>query len=126
MDFDRERGTPVYNNFCRMLHQLIEEINRAKHFVHDFSPATQQRMMDTIRGYQKRKQENFEFMFMDLGQLSAIYERLINITRISFYLAKCIKEHKRNLNVPQILNGLVDMGRPNEADILHILQEDAE
>lgn len=124
MDFDRERGVPTYNNFCRMLHQLIEEINRVKRFVHDFSPETQQRMMDTIRGYHKRNQECYEFLFIDLGQLSSIYERLINIQSISFYLVQCIKEHKRDLKPPIILNGLVNMGKPLETDILRLFQDD--
>lgn len=124
MDFDRERGTPVYNNFCRMLHQLIEEINRVKRFVHDFSPEARQRMVDTISGYHNRNQEYYKFFFIDLGQLSSIYERLINIQNISFYLVQCIKEHKRDLKPPTILNGLVDMGRPLETDILRLFQDD--
>lgn len=124
MDFDREKGTPTYNNFCRMLHQLIEEINRVKRLVSDFPPETQQRMMDTIRGYSKSNQEYYEFSFFDLAKLSFIYERLINIQRISFYLVRCIKAHKRDLETPQILNGLVDMGKPLEADILRLFQDD--
>lgn len=124
MDFDREKGTPTYNNFCRMLHQLIEEINRVKRFVNDFPSETQQRMMDTIRGYHKRNQEYYEFAFIDLAQLSSIYERLINIQTISFYLVQCIKEHTRDLETPQILSGLVNMGKPLEADILRLFQDD--
>lgn len=124
MDFDREKETPVYNNFCRMLHQLIEEINRVKRFVRDISPEIQQRLMNTARGDYNRDPETYEFLFVDLGQLSAIYERLINITRISFYLARCIKEHKRDLEPPTILNGLVNMGRPLETDILRLFQGD--
>lgn len=125
MDFDIERGGPVYNNFCRMLHQLIEEINRVKKFAHEFPLETQQKMLDNIRGYHKRAQETYEFDFFDLGRLSSIYERLINIQNISFYLVNCMASHNKDLEPPLILNGLVDMGKPLESDILHIFDGNA-
>lgn len=120
MDFDIEKGIPVYNNFCRMLHQLIEEINRVKRFAHEFPHETQQKMLDNIRYYHKRPQETFEFEFVDLALLSSIYERLINIQKISFYLVDCITSNNKGAALPQILDGLVDMGKPLESDILRI------
>lgn len=123
MDFDFERGVPVYNNFCRMLHQLIEEINRVKRFVHDFPSEIQQKMLDNIRSYHKRTQEIYEFSFLDLGMLSSIYERLINIQNIAFYLVNCIADNNKNSEPPLLLNGLVDMGKPLESDIIRIFDE---
>lgn len=120
MDFDIEKGLPVYNNFCRMLHQLIEEINRVKKFVHDFPSETQQKMLDNTRYYHKRTQEIYEFDFLDLAMLSSIYERLINIQNIVFYLINCIADNNKDLEPPLLLNGLVDMGRPSESDIIRI------
>ena len=73
MDFDVERGTPIYNNFCRMLHKLIEEINRAKKFVLDFPFELQQKMYDNIRYYHKQPKQLYEFKFMDIARLSAIH-----------------------------------------------------
>lgn len=120
MDFDVEKGIPVYNSFCRMLHQLIEEIHRVKRFVRDFPHETQQKMLDNIHGYHMRSQETYEFEFMDLGMLSSIYERLINIQNILFYLVNCIASNNKDLEPPLILNGLVDTGKPLEFDILRI------
>lgn len=121
MDFDVEKGIPVYNNFCRMLHKLIEEINRVKRFVHDFPSETRQKMIEDIQGYHKHAKEIYKFNFLDLGMLSSIYERLINIQNIVFYLVNCIAKNNKDSEPPLLLDGLVDMGKPLESDILHIL-----
>lgn len=120
MDFNVEKGIPVYNNFCRMLHQLIEEVNRVKRLSHEFPLETHQKMLDNIQCYHECPYDTFEFEFFDLALLSSIYERLINIQTISFYLVDCIARNDRWAELPEILNGLVDMGKPSESDILRI------
>ncbi len=125
MDFNIEEGTPVYNNFCRMLHQMVEEINRVKKFAREFPPETRIKMMDNIRYYHRSSKESYEFDFFDLASLSSIYERLINIQNISFYLENCMKSHNKNLELPLILNGMVKSERPLESDILNLFNSDS-
>jgi len=126
MDFDIENGTPTYNNFCRMLHQLIEEINRVKKFVREFSRETQLEMMNQIRYYHKRSQEFYDFDVFDLAQLSSIYERLMNIQHISFYLIQCMDNKNKSLELPVLMNGFIKSERPLEADILRIFNSNSQ
>lgn len=120
IDFDLEKGSPVYNNFCIMLHQLIEEINKVKRFSTDFKLETQQKMVNIIHNYPKGEKGHYEFNILDLTQLNSIYERIINIREICIYLVKCINTHNKDLELPLILNGFVDTERPSEFDILKI------
>ena len=120
MDYDIQRGTPVYNNFCRMLHRLVEEINRLKRLAPDFSPTPAGAMLENIRNYSKRDKQAYDFKFLDLALLSAIYERYINIQNISLYLTNCINNQSRNLPIPQLLDGLVINEHPLEEDILQL------
>lgn len=120
IDFDLEKGIPVYNNFCRMLHQLIEEINKVKRFSTDFKLKTRQKMLNILYNCCKIDTEYCEFNLVDLVQLNSIYESIINIREICLYLIKCINTHNKNLKLPVILNGFVEPERPSEADILKI------
>lgn len=120
IDFDLEKGIPVYNNFCRMLHQLIEEINKVKRFSTDFKLKTRQKMLNILYNCYKIDTEYCEFNLVDLVQLNSIYESIINIREICLYLIKCINTHNKNLKLPVILNGFVEPERPSEADILKI------
>jgi len=124
MDYDIQRGTPVYNNFCRMLHRLVEEINRLKKLIPDFSPAPAGAMLENIRNYSKRDKQVYDFKFLDLALLSAIYERYINIQNISLYLIYCIKSQNNNLKLPTLLAGFVRNEHPLEEDILLIVDND--
>ena len=62
---------------------------------------------------------------LELAQLSSIYERLMNIQNISFYLIICMDTQSKNLELPVIMNDLIKSERPQETDILHIFNSDS-
>ncbi len=122
LSFDSSKHLFVYNDFTKMLYQIMEETRRLKRFVSEFSYEAQDRLLNIIPRLHQRRKDLYEFKFIDLALINAIYERLINIQNISSYLIQYIHQHNKSLKIPAILNGLINSERPDEQDILNIFE----
>jgi hypothetical protein len=129
LDFDRDRGAPIQNNFSRMLYYLVGEINQAKKYHDELQVNPLKGIGDAVNVYRNHLENTgegpvceFDVPFYELERLNAIYERIANIHSIAIFLIKCMDENDKNLDTPVLLNGLGNSLRPLEEDILFYLK----
>jgi hypothetical protein len=117
LTFNRERNTYENSALIKALKQMIREIFRLKKLDSDFSLASQDEVIATIRNMNRADSQKCSFKFHDLAMISSFYERLFNIELLTQYMIVYLDKHDDKLDYPVLLNGFVNSDRPTEEEI---------
>lgn len=120
LSYSYEQDMFVQSKFCKALFQMVREIKRLKRFEIEFSYEMQDGIVEKIKENNKYSTGMCDFVFFDLAMLNGIYERLVNIQKLTEYLIQYINRHDDTLAYPELLEGLVDSSRPPEEAISKI------
>ncbi|MEE0770705.1 MAG: DUF4062 domain-containing protein [Acutalibacteraceae bacterium] len=122
LSYCHEQGTFLQNNFSNALSKMIREIKRLKQLEIDLTYEMQERILRSIEGYHNYPDKKWEFSFFDLGMYNGIYERLVNIQRLTSYMLQYIDKNDDSLSYPELLEGFLPSSRPTEEEMLKIFE----